>query len=116
MLAAVGEFQQPGGLPPIKRALFAFRVLHDRLPEPAMLPPEVATVCPESDSAVAFWNGGRAGLHQSRHRFHVGAAREHGRGKPALIDTQMFLQQPLEHGAQVGGRLKVAAFVEVGLL
>src|ERR1051326_82710 len=55
VLAAIGKFEEPGGLPAIERALFALRVFHDRLPEPAMLPRDAAIVCPESDSRSLFF-------------------------------------------------------------
>ena len=55
MLAAVGELKQPGGLPAIKRALFALRMIHDRLAELAMLAREADNVCPASDSHRLFF-------------------------------------------------------------
>src|SRR5579872_4527358 len=43
----------------------------------------------------------------------VGAVGEYVLCKRALLDAQMIPQQSLEHRAQVGGGLEVAAFVEL---
>jgi hypothetical protein len=51
---------------------------------------------------------------QSRHRLDRFAARKDGLRQHSLVGPQVVAQYPLEHGAQIGGRLEIAVFVEIG--
>ncbi len=52
-------------------------------------------------------------LHQSRYRLHAGAAGENVLCKRAVVGAQVILQQPLEHGAQIGRRFEIAIFKKI---
>ena len=51
---------------------------------------------------------------QSRHRLDRFAVRKDGLCQRSLVGPQMIAQYPLEHGAQIGGRLEIAVLVEIG--
>ena len=53
-------------------------------------------------------------LNQPRHRFQICAAGENILRQRPLVRAQVILQQSLEHGAQIGGRLEIAVLVEIG--
>src|SRR5215469_18735070 len=53
---------------------------------------------------------------QPSHRRDSVAARENVCGQCARVNAQVIAQQALEHGTEIGCRLEIALFVEVGLL
>src|SRR4051795_8691988 len=77
---------------------------------------EPAAKCGNSFPAVAPLRRATQLRQQCRHWFDARAvgkdlAREHG-----LIQAQVIFEQALEHGAHIGCRLEVAAFMQVGEL
>ena len=60
--------------------------------------------------------GKPASCEQSLDRLCRIAVREYVGGQHLILDTEMVLEQALEHGAQIGRRFQIAVLVEIGLL
>src|SRR5882724_3163482 len=60
--------------------------------------------------------GKPASCEQSLDRLCRIAVGEYVGGQHLILDTEMVLEQALEHGAQIGRRFQIAVLVEIGLL
>src|SRR6267142_4196084 len=70
----------------------------------------------DPDFQSPLTRGKPASCEQSLHRLCRIAVREYVGGQHLILDTEMVLEQALEHGAQISRRLQIAVLVEIGLL